>query len=104
MLFCFCLFFFFTHIEVSDLGVALPEPPQPGGEVLHEPAALVVANPSAPRCGEDGEDSQEGQEDKPRRHACKELVQGWDGLLSGEQSVKELQLVWINPPCGILLA
>lgn len=90
----------FTHIEISDPGVVLPELLQPCGEVLHEPTALVVANWGAPSCGEEGEDNQEGQEDKPRRHAAS----GWDKS-SGwrpKRSVKMLQVEWINPPCWVL--
>lgn len=87
-----------THIEVSDPGVVLPELLQPRREVLHEPAALVVAHRGAPSCGEDGEDSQEGQEDKLRRHAAS------SSLLAGDQkrSARMLQVGWINPPRWVL--
>lgn len=51
-----------THIETSDPPVVLPEPLHPDGELLHEAAALVVAQWSA-ACREDGrQQDQDGQE------------------------------------------
>lgn len=52
-----------------DLRVILSESLKSRREVLHEPAAFVVANRDTPSCCEEGEDKQEERPDKPRRHA-----------------------------------
>lgn len=71
-----------TYIEVLDVSVVLPEPPQPVGKVLHQLAAAADADGEAPQDAAGAEEQQGGEEEARHEHGVvSEVVRGSAGFL-----------------------